>query len=171
MNEFTPKNSPGLMDQAFKAKYRVLQLVYGTYAGRIIEFDAYDHYGRPPFEAHRTVLLFVSRHEGRLYHEKYQYFPVFKTATGDWAGCGSPYQHESEMHHKALRPRALKFGADAYFDMSQLSQKQIAQSYPSTYFRIQGNRAYCVEGNLAAELFEVKRDGVLTARGLFGKGT
>ena len=71
---------PDSMDEKFEAKYRVLQLVFGRYKGADIAFTAYDHYGTPAFAQHDTALMFVTRHEGRLYHEKYQFFPVYPTA-------------------------------------------------------------------------------------------
>src|SRR5687767_1919027 len=37
----------GSMDKAFKAKYAVLNKVYGHFPSDTIEFVAYDHYGTP----------------------------------------------------------------------------------------------------------------------------
>ena len=75
----------GSMDAGYKAKYKILQRVYGNYPNDIIEFVAYDHYGTPAFSKYKNVLLFVSEYEGKFYHEKYVYDPLFKTKDGRWA--------------------------------------------------------------------------------------
>jgi hypothetical protein len=173
VDKFDPPVAPNtiLMDEAFKAKYRIVEVVYGSYVGETIDFVAYDHYGRPSFEKHEHTLLFVSEIAGSLYHEKYQYFPVFKTKAGDWVGCGTPYNYEVTDEHRPLKARRMSFGPDAYLTIdSRLSRKEIREKYPRGDFRIQGNRAYCLKGNPVSELFGFKRDTVLKARGLFGGG-
>ena len=155
------------MDLAFKAQYRVLDVIHGDYKIDVIDFEAYDHYGRPAFEKYRFVLLFVSKHEGRYFHQKYQYFPVFKTIKGSWAGCGSPYQFDPVHDYSAFAPRDMGFTADAYFEIRNLAPAEIAQRFPASYYSISEGRAYCKMGNPASELFEVKKRGVLKARGLF----
>ncbi len=74
VEEFNPETKKGEIpfDQAFNAKYKVIQNLYGNYENDTIEFEVYDHYGFPPFAKYKTVLLFVSEHKGKLCHEKYQ---------------------------------------------------------------------------------------------------
>ena len=74
------------IDAKFKAKYKILQRVYGNFSKDTIEFEVYDHYGVPGFSHYKNVLLFVSEYEGKYYHEKYQYFDVYQTNSGKWAG-------------------------------------------------------------------------------------
>jgi hypothetical protein len=169
VTEFEPETAPDaiLMDSAFKARYRVIEVIYGTYAEKTLEFEAYDHYGRPGFENHRHVLLFVSSAGGAFYHQKYQYFPVFKTKSGRWAGCGDPYQFEPDMHRGIISAHSLDFNRDAYFDISRHSRREKREYFPSEYFQIRDGKAYCKKGNTVQELFEVKKQGVLKARGLF----
>src|SRR5689334_5817576 len=62
-----------LLDNAFRARYRVLQVLCGELRSPEIEFDVYDHYGAPPFAVFETVLLFVSRDSGRFVQQKYQF--------------------------------------------------------------------------------------------------
>lgn len=50
------------MDAGYKAKYKILQKVYGDYDKAIIEFEVYDHYGIPKFSKYKHVLLFVSEY-------------------------------------------------------------------------------------------------------------
>ncbi|QEC44704.1 hypothetical protein [Pseudobacter ginsenosidimutans] len=62
---------PGEFDESFKAKYRILQKVYGKFEGDTIEFLVFDHYGRPPFTRYKNVLLYVFADSGTYVHEKY----------------------------------------------------------------------------------------------------
>jgi hypothetical protein len=137
---------PGAMDSKFEARYRVLQLVFGKYEGNEITFTVYDHYGDPRFARYDTVLLFVSRHEGHLYHEKYQFFDVYPTKDGRWATPGDPYKYEPEVHRGTLKPVRIQFATGVTVG---------TESGPST------------EGTYVEDLFEVKKAGVLKARGLF----
>src|SRR5262249_48622017 len=91
-------------DSKFEARYQDLQVVYGRYDAATITFTAFDHYGRPPFAKYDTALLFVARYKGQFYHEKYQYFPVYPTADGRWAGCGDPWRLEPDVHRGKLQP-------------------------------------------------------------------
>lgn len=169
VEQFEPNVDPGrvLMDVAFKARYRVLDVVYGDFKNDLIDFEAYDHYGRPAFEKHKFVFLFVSKHDGRFFHQKYQYFPVFKTSSGSWAGCGSPYKFEPEQHRGAFVSRDMSFTDDAYFEVRDLTPDELAQYFPRAHYDIRNGRAYCKMGNPVSELFEVKKQGVLKARGFF----
>lgn len=163
--EFKPEGEI-LMDQAYKARYRVIENVFGAFDGNTIEFEAYDHYGFPPFAKFKNVLLFVSKHEGKLYHEKYQYFDVYQTLEGKWAGCGDPHSRH-EVHRKPFTPKQLEFALPVVFDLTKLTDKQIKQLYPTPYFEVNGKKARCRMGAYVDELFSIKRNGVLTARGLF----
>ncbi len=51
VDKFKPEMAKGQIpfDEAFKAKYRVIQQVYGNYKTDTIDFEAYDHMGVPPF--------------------------------------------------------------------------------------------------------------------------
>ena len=138
----------GSMDAAFRAKYKVLERVYGYYPYDIIEFKVYDHYGKPDFSGYKNVLLFVSEYEGKYYHEKYQFYDVYKTNNGRWA---SPYKAEDYEHiynkNTTIKPQAIKF-----------EEKVILPN---------GDSAITAYGNYLEELFALKKSGVLAARGLF----
>src|ERR1700674_563930 len=87
------------LDGKFEARFRILQRVFGRYDEPEITFTVYDHYGEPGFAKYDTVLMFVSRFEGKFYHEKYQFFPVYPTADGRWAGCGDADKWEIGYQH------------------------------------------------------------------------
>lgn len=169
---FEPETEEGevLMDASFKAKYRVIQNVYGNYDKDVIEFEAYDHYGIPPFSKYKNALLFVSEYEGKLYHEKYQYFDVYKTKDNRWASCGDPYRFDG-YHRKNIEVANLEFEEPLIFDLDEYKKDYrpdyVKDFFKFPYFKITGNKAECLKGVFVEDLFKIKKEGVLKARGLF----
>ena len=76
------------MDEAFTCKYKVVKNIFNDLKTDTIEFEAYDHYGRPGFEEYEYVILYISinKDEGNYYHRKYQFDAVRKTKDGTWEG-------------------------------------------------------------------------------------
>jgi hypothetical protein len=76
------------MDAAFIAKYRVVHEVYNHLSVDTVEFEVYDHWGRPHFEKYQTVLLYISKSEDglRYVHQKYQYDELRKNRMNLWVG-------------------------------------------------------------------------------------
>jgi hypothetical protein len=166
---FTPELPTGSvpMDYAFRARYRVLEVLCGDVPTPEVEFEAYDHYGTPAFSRFETVLLFLSHADGRLFHEKYQYSDVYETSNGSWAGCGDPYKLEPEMHRGAIRAKPVTFKHPVTFSIRGLTEEQIRKWYPQDFFQRQDSVVVCRAGAPLSDLFAVKRAGVLKARGLF----
>ncbi len=157
-----------IMDEAFHAYYRIMQKVYGTYPDANIRFDAFDHYGRPAFADYEYVLLFVRKDvDGKWRHEKYQYFPVYETQDGGWAGCGSAnrFEHPSIRGPNTARP--IEFKRPVVERIGTMSAKDLDVLYPRSDWRRANGLATCLRGTPVAELFEGKKRGVLKARGLF----
>jgi hypothetical protein len=77
-----------VMDEAFKCRYKVVKNIFNDLKTETVEFEAYDHYGRPPFEEYEHVILYLSFNKERsnYYHRKYQFDPVRKTQDGRWEG-------------------------------------------------------------------------------------
>lgn len=168
--EFEPQLPPNvfLMDGAFKARFRVLQVLHGRYDGERIEFEAYDHYSEPGFSFFPHSLLFLARDGERYVQVKYQFYPVFRTAAGEWAGCGPLSARERDEWRGIARARPMSFAEEAYIPLdvpwlAVRSQKQFRRSD----FRFEGQRAYCLRGASAQALFEVKKRGVLRDDGWF----
>lgn len=159
-----------MMDEGFKAKFRIKQLVYGRYDGEIIEFKAYDHYGRPGFDNYPHSLLFVSREDGKLYQQKYQFYPVFRGRSGDWAGCAATNPREAGDRRGIATAGPVGFGRDAFYPLDRQRMKELKARgwFAQPDFRIEGDKAYCLTGTSVHKLFEVKKRGVLKARGMFG---
>ena len=156
------------MDSRYVAKYKVLELVYGNFKEDTIEFIVYDHYGQPGFSKYKTALLYVSNYKGQLYHEKYMYSDVYKTVDGRWAGTyeSQDYNHENN-ENTTVKPEPISFKEPVSFDLKNLDKESIKRFYPEPYFIIKKGKAYPVMGNYIQELFQLKRDGYLRARGIF----
>jgi len=77
-----------VMDQGFKCKYQVLYKVFNNLNKSVVDFEAYDHYGRPGFENYDHVLLYLSvkSDSSGYFHQKYQFDPVKKNGDGTWTG-------------------------------------------------------------------------------------
>jgi len=161
----------GSMDNGFKAKYAILEKVYGNFPYDTIEFVAYDHYGIPSFSKFRNVLLYVGADSGTYYHEKYLYNDVYKTKSGRlrWAGSYTgDYKHAYNKHTK-IKPVKIDFAERVVYPTKAIiySGAQVTYTYPKPYFKIVGDSAIAIYGNFVEELFTLKKTGVLTARGFF----
>lgn len=169
VRQFQPAVPPGafLLDHAFRARYHVLQVFCGALTSPQIEFEAYDHYGTPAFAQFETVVLFVSREDGQFVQQKYQYANVYETVDGSWAGCGDPYQFEPKVHRGRIRAKPVKFKRPVVFSVAGLSEKEIRRRYSPQFFTQRGDSVICTAGATLAEIFAVKRNGVLKARELF----
>jgi len=155
-------------DRAFKAKYQVIQNLYGSYRKDTIEFEAYDHYGKPAFSQYEYVLLFVSNYNGNLYHEKYQYFDVYKTKNGRWASSykARDYGH-SYNTNTIVKPEIIDFVDVISYEIRSRNKDEIENIFPAPYYKIENDKAVVIWGNYIEELFELKKAGVLKARGIF----
>lgn len=158
------------MDAAFNCEYKIIENIYGNYTSDTIRFKAYDHYGVPAFSEYENVMLFVSlESDGELYHLKYQFFDLYKTKDGKWAspyigyGCYDP-DIKDEIDIKPVR---IKFDPSVSFDISRFENSDIKYYYPDKYFSIKNGKAYPKYGNYIPELFELKKRGILNARGIF----
>lgn len=152
-------------DLKYKAEYKILNNVVGKFSKDTIRFMAYDHYGKPYFSNYENVLLFVSEYCGKLYHEKYQFFDLFKTVDGKWASPGDPYKYDN-YHRKNLTAKKMQFLDSVRFDISKLSQTTIQELYPAPFYTIEGQYAIPIMGSYVEDLVAVKRNGVLKARNI-----
>jgi hypothetical protein len=169
VQSFSPEYQPGSipMDYAFRARYQVLDVLCGDLQTPEVEFEAYDHYGTPGFSKFETVLLFLSRADGRFYHQKYQYSDVYETRDGSWAGCGDPYKLEPDVHRGTIRAKPITYKQPVTFSVRGLTEEQIRKWYSPDFFHRQDSTVVCRAGAPVWDLFAVKRAGVLKARGLF----
>jgi hypothetical protein len=162
-----PKEGEIPFDEQYLAKYRVLESFRGGYDGKEIEFTAFDHYGSPGFAKYQHVLMYVELHEGKYFHAKYQYTPLYRTKDGRWAGPYDAYDYGHEYNKgTAIKPEVIDFLVPVVFDIAR-DAKNPEKSFPKPYYRIEGRKAIAVYGNYVQELFLLKQNGVLKARGDF----
>jgi hypothetical protein len=159
----------GSMDRGFKAKYKIIQRVFGNFSKDTIEFVAWDHLGIPAFSEFDNVLLYVSADSGIYYHQKYMYNDVYLTTDGRWAGtyAKADYEHEYNKYTK-IKPIKIDFANIVSYPIGD--KKAAMEYYPKPYYNIVDNKAIAVYGNYVDELFILKRDGYLTAREIFKDG-
>ncbi|MBC8038170.1 MAG: hypothetical protein H7X89_13240 [Rhizobiales bacterium] len=162
------KAHPGSFDYVFQARYRVLQEHIGKLGAETIEFVAYDHYGSPGFSKYQHVLLYVVKLDGKFYHEKYLFDPLYKTVEGLWAGPYSTqdFRHPSNLN-TTVRPVKMKFVEDVSYSVEGMPDSEIQRYFPTPYYEVIQGRAVARYGLFIEGLFQLQKDGVLKARGRF----
>ena len=156
------------MDSEYLAKYKILQLVHGSYKSDTIEFTVYDHYDKPAFSEYQTVLLFVSEYHGELFHEKYQYFDLYMTEKGKWA---SPYSSKDYNHpfkdSITVQPEKIPFIDKVSYSVKKMPADVKKELFPRPYYKIEKKRAIAIYGNYVEDLFKLKQQTILKARGIY----
>jgi hypothetical protein len=154
------------MDYVFKAKYKILENISGDLKLDTIVFIAYDHYGTAEFSKYKYVLLYVTKHHGEFYHEKYQFSALYKTKDNKWAGtyAVADYNHSFNIN-TTVKPIKIDFEPEVSIDIKKYDDETIKEWFPEPYFKIKGKKAIAVYGNYIPELIQLKKDGVLKARG------
>ena len=146
-------------DSEFNAEYRIVENVYGDFPYDTIRFTAFTH-GPLSFSKFEHVLLFVGEYCGKLYHEKYQYFDVYKTVSGKWASPGDPYRFERKPT-KNIKAQIVKFSDTLWFDTRTYGWGERKQVFPEEYFKIEGNKATPLMGTYVKDLLTLKKEGTL----------
>ena len=117
------------------------------------------------FSKYNNVLLFVNEYCNKLYHEKYQYFDLYKTTKGKWASPGDPYKYD-EHHRKNIKAKKIKFADSVWFPIRGLHEAIIKRKFPAPYYKIEGQRAIPVMGTYLDDLVTIKKKGILKARNI-----
>lgn len=126
-----PKEGEIPFDSQFLATYRIIDPYRGTYQGNEIEFTVFDHYGRPPFANYERVLLYVVKHDGRYYHSKYQFTPVYKTKSGKWAGAYAAYDYaHSYNKNTKIKPVKIEFSEPVVIDITGYEKEHAIDRVP-----------------------------------------
>ena len=163
-----PKEEEISFDEQYLVKYKIIKPYIGSYSGKEIEFTVFDHYGPPAFSKYKHVLLYVVLHEGKYYHSKYMFSPLYKTKTDKWAGTYSVYDYSHSYNkNTTIKPRIIDFSTPVVVDITDYDEEQRKMWFPEPYYKIEGNKALAVYGNSLDELFLLRQNGVLKARGDF----
>lgn len=166
-SQYIPQEK-GAMDLHYRAKYRILQNIYGNYSADTITFDTYSHYGIPHFLCFKNALLFISEYEGKYYEEKYQSKDVYMTKSGKWAGAWVFGDYISEG--STIKPQRMDFVNEVFYPATYKDRdgETVPVGFPPEYFNITGDTAVALFGNYVDDIFRLKKAGVLKYRGLFG---
>jgi hypothetical protein len=68
-----------------------------------------------------------------------------------------------------VKPTKIDFAQEVFYKIAGWKKQRVKGRFPEPYYRIEGDKAIAVYGNYIPELFELKKRGVLTARGIYGK--
>ena len=99
------------LDGRYAARYRVKDVLRGTYVGETIDFYAYDHYGMPRFskEDGPIVLYLYDTKENGWIHSKYLYTVVHPVRGGGWAVCDTVFDEQDGERVPNPRPQPIDF--------------------------------------------------------------
>lgn len=169
VTEMEQEKGSDIPNLKFKARYKVLKVVCGEHKEKEIEFIVFDNYGRPRFEKYDNVLLYITKEDSTFYHEKYLFDDVYKTKDGQWAGPYSADNYDRvDTSRSKIKPRKIEFDTALVFDLKGVSRNELQKRFPVPFFRIEGRRAIAAYGNYVGEIVELKKNGVLKARGFYG---
>ncbi len=168
MKQYSPQttNADISLDLAFIAKYKVIENIYGNLNLDTVEFIAYDHYGIPEFSKFKTVLLYITKVQGKYYHSKYLYSAVYKTKDNKWAGLYFPIDKDSAYQiNNIAYLKKMDFDPKVTIDLTEYSPAYIKQYFPEPYFKITGSKAEAIYGIYVGDIFNLNKNGILKARG------
>lgn len=156
-----------VMDELYRARYRVVQPVAGTTANTEITFQVADHYGFPAFARTPHALLFVAVTDDGHWLHKYQGVPMHRTTDGQWAACGEVDRRgvDKALAHRA-KPLAFAEPIARREAVPQDAWKRMLpwwKEHADTY-RVAKGHVHCLKGIPVREAYEIVRQGVMTAR-------
>ncbi|MNE75070.1 hypothetical protein D3C80_1711950 [compost metagenome] len=90
------------------------------------------------------------------------------TENGKWA---SPYSSRDYNHpfkdSITVKPEKIAFKEEISFSVSQLNKDVINAWYPPPYYEVKNEKAIAVYGNYVDDLFKLKQQTILKARGIY----
>jgi len=150
------------LNGSFKAKYKVIQNVFGSYCCDTIEFEANVHEQTPSFSNFEFALLYIIKSKSNLYFLKYNFTDVYKTTDGRWAGSYRTEDYIQDDNHKynnpkGIAPEKISFIQEVAYSITGRTKENVAYWFPSPYYKIQNNKAIAIWGNYVEQLFELKK--------------
>jgi len=157
-----------IFDASFKAKYKVIQSVFNKYDRDTIEFEAFDHYGKPRFSRYQYALLFLVRSNGKYYHVKYTYYEVYPTQDGRWASACDLGATMFVDDYDSMRAKAVpvQFQKSLSFKLKKVIPGA-RSAYIEPYFTVRNNKAIPLMGTYVDDLLKIEEEGILKYRGYF----
>jgi len=144
------------MDTKYKAKYEILEKVYGDFPRDTIDFVSYDHFSKIRYDYYDHVLLYVAEYCGKLVHLKYQYSPMFKTSKGKWI-APTVEDYDPTIRLGELKPHRVKVKEPIKIKRGYWNSK-IEKFFLEPEFKIRNGQVYIKYGYYPHELFEMKKN-------------
>ncbi|WP_449399400.1 hypothetical protein [Chryseobacterium wanjuense] len=152
-----------------RSVYKIKEEIYGHYPKDTIEFKAYNHLGAPMFVYYDTALLFVGEYCGELYHERNQFFDLYKTKDGKWASPGDPYKFDKHQEQKTIKAQPIEFDPLVRIETTPPKDEDYPerfQKYEAPYYRFIGNKAVPLMGTYLEDLIKIKVKGSLKEKNI-----
>lgn len=153
-------------DSKFDAEYKVIKSIYGKLDEDIIKFTVYDHNGRPQFGNFDTVMLFISNYCNEFFHQKYQYYDLYKTKDGRYASPYKTFEYSRLDSTSLIKPELIEFEKKVFYKIKNASKEHILKNYPEPYYKIKRNKVIAIYGNYVPELLELKKQTILKERNI-----
>jgi hypothetical protein len=137
-----------------RARYKIVQNLFGNFRKDTIEFVTYMHQGAPAFLPFKTVLLFVSNYNGQLIYEKGSFFDLYKTIDGRWASpkFESP---DNPNHWKNVETHNLRFADSLWYEITYHDKRFTPPIFPEP-IRNEPNKTITVKGGYVEDLLKAK---------------
>lgn len=156
-----------IMDELYRARYRVVQPVAGTTANTEVTFQVADHYGFPVFANTPHALLFIAVTDDGNWLHKYQGVPMHRTEDSQWAACGEvDYRGVDEALSHRAKPLTFAEPIARRDAVPREVWKRMLprwKEHPDTY-RITKDELHCLKGIPVQDAYEIVRQGVMKAR-------
>ena len=144
------------MDEAFTARYSVQTVLEGQYHQDEISFEAYDHYGTPEFSRYDIAMIFLEKHNGQWYHQKYTWARVYPTVDGGYADCSELWiDNESAEFLQHLKP--VTFAEPVVFDVNHVNDDLKIKYSNSSIYSVNNGVATCLKGYFAQDMLNDQR--------------
>lgn len=152
-----------IQDYKFKGKVKILEQFKGKLNINKIEFDLYNHYGKPNLSKSDVYLFFVIKIDGKFQMLKYAHHQVYETEKGKLA---IPYDRNEYRNQKnelvKIEPEIIKFIKFPEFRIYKDDSKDwIERTYPKPYYRIEQNKAIPIYGNYIEDYIKLRLNGTL----------
>ncbi|MDY3339519.1 hypothetical protein PG279_10080 [Riemerella anatipestifer] len=132
-----------VMDEAYACKYTILKNLFNKISKDTVEFNAYDHYGRPNFENFENVILYLSKNEnGKFFHQKYIYDPVFKINGKFYGVLSFIFPNDNLELWRKFKTKDINKDNSIKWKLGFCDKKCQETYYPKPYFEIKNGFAY-----------------------------
>ncbi|MGX5200818.1 hypothetical protein [Aliikangiella sp. IMCC44632] len=141
-----------VMDFRFKAKYKVLKVLHGDYPKNEVTFTVHDHYGFPGFAKQKTSIIYLVKSKDHFAHLKYAWDSVSPLKGGGFASCEDETGLDEEHYDKI---KDYNFSPPIEIDLRHASEYVINEYKNDPLYKVSGEKAVCVRGVAAEDLFEI----------------